>query len=372
MGSGENQSLIPDMVQQAVHMGTFEDRIFIALIIAVSLAFGWILWPFYGAILWGTVAAIVFAPLYRRLLQAMQQRRSLAAIATVVITVTMVILPLALVGAALAREASGVYGRVQSGELDLVRSFHQVLDALPYWVNNLLNRFGLTSLAGIQEKLSSALLKGSQFLAAQALNIGQSTFEFFINLFAMLYLLFFLLREEDTLSKRVKDAIPLPPEQLNALLLKFTIVIRATVKGDLLVALLQGALGGLMFWFLGINASLLWAVLMAFLSLLPAIGSGLVWMPVAIYLLATGATWQGVVLIAYGALVIGLVDNFLRPMLVGKDTKMPDYVVLFSTLGGIEAFGLNGFVIGPVIAAMFIAVWDIFSVSRRRNDDVIA
>ena len=106
-------------------------------------------------------------------------------------------------------------------------------------------------------------------------------------------------------------------EQLDALLLKFTIVIRATVKGNLLVALLQGALGGLMFWFLGINASLLWAVLMAFLSLLPAIGSGLVWMPVAIYLLATGAIWQGVVLIAYGALVIGLVDNFLRPIACG-------------------------------------------------------
>jgi predicted PurR-regulated permease PerM len=176
-----------------------------------------------------------------------------------------------------------------------------------------------------------------------------------------------LLRDEDALSKRVKSAIPLRPEQLNALLLKFTVVIRATVKGDLLVALLQGALGGLIFWFLGITASLLWAVLMAFLSLLPAIGADLVWAPVAIYLLATGSVWQGVVLIAYGALVIGLVDNFLRPILVGKDTKMPDYVVLISTLGGIEAFGLNGFVIGPVIAAMFIAVWDIFSASRQKD-----
>ena len=353
-------------------MRTFEDRVFLALVIAVSLAFGWILWPFYGAILWGVVAAIVFAPLYRRLSQAMQQRHSLAAIATVMIIVTMVILPLTLIGAALAREAAGVYGRVQSGELDLVRSFQQIFDVLPLWVTSLLDRLGLGSLGGVQEKVSGALLKGSQFLAAQAFNIGQSTFGFFVNLFAMLYLLFFLFRDENTLSKRVKDAIPLRRERLDALLLKFTIVIRATVKGDLLVALLQGALGGMMFWFLGINASLLWAVLMAFLSLLPAIGSGLVWMPVAIYLLATGAIWQGVVLIAYGALVIGLVDNFLRPMLVGNDTKMPDYVVFFSTLGGIEAFGLNGFVIGPAIAAMFIAVWDIFSASRQGNNDAIA
>jgi predicted PurR-regulated permease PerM len=353
-------------------MRTFDDRVLLALVIAVSLAFGWILWPFYGAILWGVVAAIVFAPLYRRLSQAMQQRHSLAAITTVMIIVTMVILPLTLIGAALAREAAGVYGRVQSGELDLVRSFQQILDVLPLWVTSLLDRLGLGSLGGVQEKVSGALLKGSQFLAAQVFNIGQSTFGFFVNLFAMLYLLFFLFRDENTLSKRVKDAIPLRRERLDALLLKFTIVIRATVKGDLLVALLQGALGGMMFWFLGINASLLWAVLMAFLSLLPAIGSGLVWMPVAIYLLATGAIWQGVVLIAYGALVIGLVDNFLRPKLVGNDTKMPDYVVFFSTLGGIEAFGLNGFVIGPAIAAMFIAVWDIFSVSRQANNDAIA
>jgi predicted PurR-regulated permease PerM len=348
-------------------MRTFEDRALLVLIVAVSLAFGWILWPFYGAILWGIVGAIVFAPLYRRLSRAMGERRSLAAIAMVLLIIMIVIMPLTLIGASLAQEASGVYGRVQSGELDIVRLFQQMLDALPAWVIKLLDRVGLGSLAGMQDKLSAGLLKGSQFLATQALNIGQSTFDFFVNLFVMLYLLFFLLRDEDVLSRCVKSVIPLRPEQLDALLLKFTVVIRATVKGDLLVALLQGALGGLMFWFLGINASLLWAVLMAFLSLLPAFGAGLVWAPVAIYLLATGSIWQGVVLIAYGALVIGLVDNFLRPILVGKDTKMPDYVVLISTLGGIEAFGLNGFVIGPVIAAMFIAVWDILSASRQND-----
>src|SRR5687767_9671517 len=106
---------------------------------------------------------------------------------------------------------------------------------------------------------------------------------------------------------------------------------------------------------------------MAFLSLLPAVGAGLVWLPVAIYFLVTGAIWQGVVLIAYGVLVIGLVDNVLRPILVGKDTKMPDYVVLISTLGGMTIFGFNGFVIGPIIAAMFIAVWDVVAASRSER-----
>ncbi len=138
------------------------------------------------------------------------------------------------------------------------------------------------------------------------------------------------------------------------------LVLRATVKGGIAVAVLQGILGGLAFWFLGIPAPLLWTVVMAFLSLLPAIGAGLVWAPVAIYLLATGSIWQGIFLIAYGVVVIGLVDNLLRPFLVGKSTKLPDYVVLISTLGGIEIMGLNGFVVGPLVAAIFMVSWEIF------------
>lgn len=345
-------------------MKAFEDRVLLFLLVAVSLTFGWILLPFYGAVLWGVVGAIVFAPLHRRLSQSMHERPGLAAAAVVLLVVLIVILPLSMIGASLAQEASGIYGQAQSGELNIGQYFQKMLEALPSWMVDLLNRFGLGSLAGMKDKLSAGLLRGSQVLAGQALNIGQGTFEFFVNLFVMLYLLFFLLRDQETLSERISSAIPLRPEQRNALLRKFAVVIRATVKGSLLVALAQGALGGLIFWFLGITAPLLWAVVMAFLSLLPAVGAGLVWFPVALYLLATGSIWQGVVLIAYGALVIGLVDNFLRPILVGQDTKLPDYVVLISTLGGIEVFGLNGFIIGPVIAAMFMAIWDMFTAVR--------
>jgi predicted PurR-regulated permease PerM len=345
---------------------TLEDKTFLFLIIAVSLAFAWILWPFYGAVLWAIVLATVFAPLHRRLSRSMQ-RRNLAALATVLIIVAMVIVPLTLIAASLAREAAGVYERIQSGELDFGRFFQQVFDALPIWAANLLDRFGLTDLGAVLERLWAGLMKGSQFLATQAINIGQSTFDFIVNLFVMLYLLFFLLRDGDELSRRIKDAIPLRAEQQHALFSKFTTVIRATVKGDLVVAVLQGALGGLAFWFLGIRAALLWGVLMAVLSVLPAVGTAMVWLPAAIYFLATGAVWQGVVLIAYGVLVISLIDNLLRPALVGKDTKMPDYVVLLSTLGGIAIFGLNGFIIGPMIAAMFIAAWEIFSASRQAS-----
>jgi predicted PurR-regulated permease PerM len=169
-------------------------------------------------------------------------------------------------------------------------------------------------------------------------------------------------------ADRIREAVPLEADRKSALFTRFADVVRATVKGGVLVAMAQGALGGLAFWFLGVHAPILWAVLMAFLSLLPAIGAGLVWIPVAIYFLATGAIWQGLGLIAYGVLVIGLVDNLLRPFLVGKGTKLPDYVVLISTLGGIEVFGLNGFVIGPLIAAIFMVSWEIFATSRRTTE----
>jgi predicted PurR-regulated permease PerM len=356
-----------------IGMRMLEDKTFLLLIIAISLAFAWILWPFYGAVLWGAVLAIVFAPLFRRLSRSMRQRRNLAALATVMIILVIVILPLTLITASLVQEASGVYEKFQSGELNLARNFQQVVDALPTWVANLLDRFGLTNLAGVQERLSAGLMKGSQFLAAQALNIGQITFELIVRLFVMLYLLFFLLRDGDELFRIIKDAIPLRAEQQRAIFSKFATVIRATVKGTIVVAVMQGALGGLIFWLLGIGAALLWAVLMAFLSLLPAVGAALVWLPVAIYFVATGAVWQGLVLMAYGVLVIGLVDNLLRPILVGTDTKMPDYVVLISTLGGIEIFGMNGIVLGPLIAAMFTVVWGIFSASRQsaQNDHTI-
>ncbi|CCD92458.1 conserved membrane hypothetical protein [Bradyrhizobium sp. ORS 375] len=348
-------------------MRSFEDRVLLFLLFVITLSLGWILLPFYGAVLWGVVGAIVFAPLHRRVSQSMHGRDGLAAAIVVLLVILIVIIPLSLIGTALAQQAAGVYGQVQGGQLDVTQYFQKMLDALPTWIVDLLNRFGLGSFAGLKDRLSALLLRGSQVIAGQALNIGQGTFEFFVSLFLMLYLLFFLLRDEERLSRHIADAIPLRDEQRDALLAKFIIVIRATVKGNLVVALAQGALGGLIFWFLDITAPLLWAVVMAFMSLLPAVGAGIVWFPVALYLLATGSIWQGVILIAYGALVIGLVDNLLRPVLVGQDTKMPDYVVLLSTLGGIEVFGLNGFIIGPVVAAMFIAIWDMFTAVRSEN-----
>jgi predicted PurR-regulated permease PerM len=342
-----------------------EDRTFLFLLVAVTLAFGWILWPYFGAIFWAATLAILFAPLYRRLSRRMPRRQTLAALVTLLVVVLIVILPSALVSAMLLEEGLSVYQRLQSGELNFTRYVQATFAALPSWVNGILDGFGLTSLAAVQEKFSAGLAKSVQFFAAQALNIGQNALEFVVGFFVMLYLLFFLLRDGAALTRHASDAIPLRRDLQHDLAAQFATVIRATIKGNIVVALVQGALGGLAFWALGIGAALLWAVLMAFLSLLPAVGTALVWAPVALYLLATGSIWEGVALIAYGVLVIGLVDNVLRPVLVGKDTKMPDYVVLLSTLGGMAIFGFNGFVIGPIIAAIFMAVWATLAASNR-------
>jgi len=352
-------------------MRRLEDRTFLLLIVVISLAFAWVTLPFYGAILWGVVAAIMLAPVNRRLLAMAPGRANLAASGTLLILVAMVIVPALLLGMALLQEVSSLYAKAQSGGLDLDHAFGRLQGALPAWMTTMLDQLGLTDIDSVRTKIAASIGSALRLFAAQALNLGQSAFAFLVGLSVMLYLTFFLLRDGSALARRIEDTVPLHAAQQEALVAKFTTVIRATIKGSLVVAILQGAIGGTVFWALGIEAALLWGVLMAFMSLLPAIGTGIVWVPVAIYLLATGAIWQGLVLVFCGLFVIGMVDNLLRPILVGKDAKMPDYVVLISTLGGIELLGFNGVVIGPVVAALFIAVWDIASDARRRTTPAV-
>jgi len=347
------------------NVGALEDKTFLAIVVAVSAAFALVIWPFYGAVLWGSAIAILFAPLHRKILARLHGRPNLAAVATLLVIVAIVIVPLIVIGALLVRQAAAVYEHLEAGSVDFRSYLLQVANALPDWATNILTAIGITNLDDLQARIASGLRAASELLAGQLVALGQNTFSFVVGLFVMLYLLFFLLRDGDALARKINDAVPLRSEQRLALVDKFTTVIRAMIKGTLAVAGVQGALGGLIFWLLGIPAPALWGVVMGILSLLPAIGSPIVWGPVGIYLLATGDVWQGIVLLAYGALVISLVDNVLRPILVGKDTRIPDYVVLISTLGGLSLFGVNGLLLGPVIGALFLAVWDIFTASRQ-------
>lgn len=341
-----------------------ENKSFIVLLVLISIAFVWLMLPFYGAIFWGVILAILFAPLQRHLSDRLKQRKTLAAFITLLVIILMVILPVSILTTALVQEGIALYQRVSSGEQNFGFYFQQVMQALPPGLQTVLMELDLFNPASVQEKLTATLMTTTQFVAGKAVTIGQNTFSFVVSLAVMLYLLFFLLRDGPSLAIRVHHAIPLGLSYREHFLDKFTTVIKATVKGNVIIALLQGTLGGLIFWALDVQGALLWGFIMAILSLLPAVGASLIWAPVALYFLLTGAIWQGIVLSAFGFFVIGLIDNLLRPILVGRDTKMPDYVVLISTLGGLTLLGLNGFVIGPLIAALFIAAWSLFTDAR--------
>jgi predicted PurR-regulated permease PerM len=351
----------PDMKET-----TLQDRSLTVLLVLVSAAFIWILLPFYGAVFWAVILGILFAPLQTRLQLKFGWQRNLTSLCTLSICLVIAILPVIIISALLVQEGATLYKSIESGELDIAGYVSQFKHSLPPYFQHLLDRFGMGELNGLREKIVKSAMTGGQELAAQAFIFGQGTFEFVVSFFIMLYLLFFFLRDGAELARKVRQAVPLQEQQKRRLQLKFNRVVRATVKGNLVVAITQGALGGLIFWFLDIHSVLLWAVLMAFLSLLPAVGAGIVWVPVAVFFLLTGAIWQGVVLVLFGVFVIGLVDNLLRPLLVGKDTRMPDYMILISTLGGLAIFGLNGFVIGPLIAALFMSSWAIFIETKPR------
>lgn len=339
------------------------------LLVTVSIALAWILLPYYGTLLWGAIIALLFAPVFQWLVPRCRYQRTVAAALTVLLVLLIAIIPLSLLSVALGREAMQVYQNLQTEDGNPTVFLRRIYDELPDWALTLLSRFGMGDFSDLQAVFTDFLSRTAQVIGTQAVSIGQNTFEFILAIFVTMYIAFFLIRDGASLINDFRYALPLAPQHKKALINKFATVIRATVKGNLLVAIIQGTLGGLAFWFLDVSAALLWAVVMAFLSLLPAVGAALVWLPVAVSFAMTGEIFKGLLLTAWGVLVIGLIDNLLRPMLVGRDTRMPDYVIMISTLGGMAVLGINGFVIGPVIAAMFIAVWHIHVVTSHDLSD---
>jgi predicted PurR-regulated permease PerM len=342
-----------------------EHKTLLWLVTGFSAAFLLVLWPLTGAVLWALFLAIVFWPMHQHTLKLVRRRPTLAATLTLLSIVLIVIVPLLLVSASVVEQASLVYQKVRSGEMQPAEYLQRMMDSLPDWAQGILQRFGLEDLPAVLQRLGELLSRSSQAITSGLVGVGQVTLEFVLSFFIMLYVLFFLLRDGGSLTLRIEEAVPLRPAQTRKLLGQFVTVVRATVKGNVVVAMVQGSLGALAFWFLEIPGPALWGALMALLSLLPAVGAALVWGPVALYELFTGQVLAGLGLAAWGVLVIGLVDNLLRPMLVGRDTRMPDYLILVATVGGISLFGLNGFVIGPVIAAMFLVSWNLLTEVRR-------
>jgi predicted PurR-regulated permease PerM len=362
--------MIDDSQRQLKEHSKLEQRSFLMMLILVSLLFIFLLKPFWGSIFWACLIGLIFHPLYSRLRKLWRGRSTLSALATLLICLIIVIVPTLFVMTSFFQEGAGLYQRLQSGEFDLKNRIEQVRQAFPA-VQGLLERLNL-DLNNVTAQLSKAALTASQFIAQNAVQLGQGTMQFFISLGLTLYVAFFMLRDGRGLVDLLVRALPLGDAREHLLFTKFAEVARATVKGNLVVAVTQGTLGGIIFWTLDIRGPLLWGVVMTLLSLIPVVGAGLIWAPVAIYLFAIGQWIQGTVLVVFGVGVIGLVDNFLRPVLVGRDTKLPDYMVLLSTLGGIVLFGMNGFVVGPLIAALFVAFWEIFIREFNSSMPVVA
>lgn len=345
-----------------------EFKSLLVLVLVATLLFALILWPFFGAVCWAVFIAIVFWPLHKRFLRGSKGRPNVAALASLTVILLVVILPMALLIASITEEASVMVGKLRSGEIQLAAIFQKFIEALPDWARGILQRFGMSDLALMQQKILDTLGNSGQVVTSRVLGIGQVTLDFIVAFFVMLYIVFFLFRDGERLTRGIARSIPLRPQHTQRVMTQFATVVRATVKGNIVVALVQGALGGLAFFVLGVPGAVLWGAVMALLSLLPAVGAVLVWAPVAAYFFFSGDLVKGIGLTLWGAVVIGLVDNILRPILVGKDTRMPDYLVLVATLGGIVVFGLNGFVIGPVIAAMFLVSWDLLARVREEPD----
>lgn len=345
--------------------GTSKSRIewgfILTLLVVISFAFALIIEPFFGAIVWAVVVAVLFRPVYDRLLGAFPGRTNLVTVTTLVLILLLVIVPAILLGFAMVQEATGIYQRIQAGDIDFDAVFGRFERSLPHWMQVQLAAYGYGDFASIRAEVEQYVSAILEFLLAQILSVGQGAFQFMLGLGVMLYLTFFLLRDGPALNDRIGEMIPLEESKRHILMERFLAVIRATIKGSLVIAVIQGTLGGLVFWALDIRGALLWGVVMGVSSLIPAIGTGFIWVPVALYLLVTGDVTQGVILILCGVFVISMVDNVVRPILVGRDTRMPDYVVLITTLGGLQLFGINGIIIGPLVAALFIAIWSIFS-----------
>ncbi len=338
---------------------TIHKAFLLLLVLFISALFLFMIRPFLMALLLAGIFSALAHPLYRRLTRAMGGRQSLASGITLLLIVLVVLLPLTgllgVVTAQAIKVGKSVTPWVQA-QLASPGAITQWLGDLPFYDQVAPYRDTILQKAG---QLVSTL---SQFLVngLQAATMG--TVNFIFMLFIFLYAMFFFLVDGDKLLEKILYYIPLEDEDERRMLDRFTSVSRATLKGTAVIGVVQGGLAGIAFAVVGIPSAVFWGTLMAVLSIIPGIGTALVWGPAAIILAARGHWGLSLGLALFCGLVVGSIDNLLRPRLVGKDTEMHDLLILFSTLGGIALFGFIGFIIGPIIAALFVTIWEIYGV----------
>lgn len=348
---------------EAIERGGF--LLFLALISAALLL---IVWPFSAPLLWATLAAIMFQPLYQRMLAWRAGHENQAAILSLLVITVAVVIPALIVGSMVVNEAVGVFEAFSEGRIDVAGWFDQMVAALPVSLQNSLAESGWDDMANLRQRAQEFAEQSVGLFARHAVAIGSGVFGAVLAFGIGLYVTFFLLRDGQAIAPKIIRALPMDHAIAKDIGERFLSIVRATIKGSVVVGLVQGALGTITFWIAGVPSAILFGVLMAFFSLLPALGPALVWLPVAVYLLATGSIWQAIVVIVSGVAVIGMADNVLRPVLIGRDTGIPDWIILITTLGGIATLGLPGIVLGPLIAGLFLTVWAVLAEQRKPAD----
>ena len=338
----------------------FQNRFLLALALGISLLFLVMIGQFLIAVLLAAVFSAMTRPLYLRLAAGMKGRERAAAVATLLLVLFVLVAPaIAFLGLVVSQavDVSQAAATWVRGNIDLVDSIEARLREVPLVGDFLPDHERIVALAGQLAQSAGGVLVDS----LTAATLGTTNFLF--QLFIMLYAMYFFLTSGPAILDRILHLVPLSPEDEHQLLDRFVSVTRATIKGSLVIGVLQGALAGLSFFVFGVPGAAFWGTVMAVLSIVPALGTALVWVPAVIWLLATGQIAAGISVGLWCGLVVGTVDNFLRPRLVGRDARLPDLLILLSTFGGILFFGAVGFILGPIVAALFVTVWEIFAVA---------
>ncbi|MDX9820951.1 MAG: AI-2E family transporter [Syntrophales bacterium] len=329
--------------------------VFIGLLIGVTLLFLLLLKSFFFPIFWAAVIAAIFRPVCLRLDVRLRGRNAAASV-TLALVIVLIFIPAAFVGTLLISESMQLYDAISSsGGAQLrngMQSLQNFLESLPFY-----ERLPIPS--GAWSERFAEVYKGiAGFFLDQVRSLTQNTLLFLVQFAVMLYTLFFFLRDGDKFLAMVMRLIPLGDLREKALYQRFNATARATIKVTLLIGGIQGILGSIIFFATGIKGALVWGVIMIFTSIIPAVGCSIVWAPAGLLLIFSGALWKGIAILVYGVAVISMADNLLRPHLLGKDVQMHPLLIFLSTLGGISLFGVSGFVLGPIITALFITVWE--------------
>lgn len=329
---------------------------FVIILLGITIATFFLFQPFLSAIIMAAVLAATFHRPYQYLVKK-TKRPHISSLLTCLLVLFVIVLPMVAVTGLVANEVNNAYQKIIAED-----NFYQnhVVNYLDIFKNskfsksiNLSGFLDQSQISKSIEKISSGTLT---FIQAVYQNVVGSV----IWIFVMFFTLYYFLVESKTIIKKIMYLSPLKDEYETTLTSKFSSMVRATLKGTLIVGVVQGILGGMMFGIAGVPSFMIWGIVMIGFSIIPAIGSGLVWAPVGIIMLFTGNVWQGVFILVFGSVVISFIDNILRPKLVGGDTAIHPLLVFFATLGGIMSFGIIGFIIGPVIMALFLTLWDIY------------